>query len=326
MTNRRRAPLRSAPSRLSSAFRVLLIGCCGGALLRGALGTATPAAAANFAILDQTIQTSFEPVSVSALVYDGAHLRQFDADFVPVPNGSGNDRLFRVAAVLPLDQQSGAVENLSVTFFLVSVDGDFAATTIQNWNREAIEQNSKSRAQLEQENEEAKAEIPKQKARNDALERELERSKDRASNVAEVEDIIGMKSALDQLKDSDSSAELELVRLHELIRAGRTAPAQPNLLPIRAELSKQLQEVTIATASSEHIRSSRRQSASTDYFHKLELARQAEGVDIRGLAAQVLELRQRRKELEARLGVTAAQLLGSQEGTTDTTSDTGGEF
>ena len=296
----------------------------------------------DFAIVDETVRTAFEPVSVTALVYDGSRLKQYDAEFSAVPTGNSGEKLYRVAAVLPFNSssasgassgkgQSPAANGLVVCFFLVSVDGDFASTNVQLWPLDRLEANSRTREELEKDFENAKKEIPKQQARNDALEQELERAKERASNLSEVEDIMGLKSTLEQLQNSDSSAanELELGRLRSLVQQSRALPIPPHVISNRLELSKQLQEIALATASAEHVRSNRKQNASASYFHKLDLAREAEGVDIRGMAAQVLDLRQKRKELEARLGVTAAQLAGENQGTVGTpptTDGSGAEF
>ncbi len=268
-----------------------------------------PVSAQNFGILDQVISTTFEPVTVSALVYDGSRLRQYDAELAPVPSDPGGAHLYRVAATVPLDLKEPP--DLRVSFFLVSVDGDFSATPVRVWTGTQIQENTLRVDELERKFADAKKEIPKQQARNDTLERELEQSKERASSTAEVEDILGLQAALDQLKGSDAAAEAELLRLRAIVRAGRAAPESENIQLVRFELSKQLQEVTLATAGTERTRSTKKQSASASYFRKLELARQAEGVDVRALAAQVMQMRQRRTDLEARLGVTAAELAGT---------------
>lgn len=282
------------------------------------MATPEPPSPKEYFIIDETVRTSFEPVSVTALVYDSGRLKQYEAEYYPVTGAGGTDKVFRVATVLPLSGTlaESAPHGIQVCFFLTSIDGDFAATTVESWSKEKLILNAKDRSELQRDFELAKKETPKQQSRNDALEQELERAKDRASNLSEVEDIIGLKSALEQLQKSDSSTanELELNRLKELVQNSKTNPLPLNAINNRLELSKQLQEIALATASSEQQRSSRKQNASANYFRKLELAREAEGVDIRSLAAQVLDLRQRRKELETRLGVTAAQLAGENQG------------
>lgn len=272
-----------------------------------------------YAVLDKRVQISFEPISVTALLYDGSRLRQYDAEFLPTPEGVvGGGKIFRVAAVVPVPppRESSPEDKepfFDVTFFLSSIDGDYAATTVERWTYKQLQENTKSREQLEKEFLDLQKEIPKQRARNDSLEQELERTRDRASQVSDLADIVGLQNALNQLQSSDSTAanEIELQRLRELISRSRELPVSVVTQEKRLELSLQLKEMALATATTEHIRSLRKQSASSNYFRKLELARQAEGVDIRGLATKVLSLRQKRKELESRLGVRAAELLGT---------------
>ena len=126
-----------------------------------------------------------------------------------------------------------------------------------------------------------------------------------ASKIAGVDDLIDLKTELASLKGFDDRKAAELDRLREMVKRGRFSPEPESADQLRMQLSQQLRDAARVTADADRMGMSQRESATANYRRKIELVKQAEGVNAEELAQDVLVLRKRRRELEARLNVDA---------------------
>ena len=147
------------------------------------------------------------------------------------------------------------------------------------------------------------------------MEKQLSQLREQASKIAEVDEIIDLKSELTNVRGFDEQKSAEIERLRTLVAEGRDAADPKNLVSIRATLAENLAGIAKVTALSDRLSGRRREAAAASYRRKINLVRESEGIDPELLAQEALDLRRRRKELEARLskGGAAAEAEANSE-------------
>lgn len=261
----------------------------------------------DFGLIEQTIAVPFKPVSVYALVEQKTgDIRQYHG--IAVPSGAGGmeveaGQTVNVAALIPVPKQAAPDDVFHFTFFLASVSGDFAATEIRSWTWKALRENSLTIDSLEAQTSAIERDIPAQREQNTKLEAKLTQLREQASKIAGVDDLIDLKTELASLKGFDEKKSSELERLKELVKRGRFDPEPEGMDDLRMDLLGQLRNAARLTADADRLGMSQRESAVAAYRRKIDIVKQAEGVDPQELAQRVLELRSHRRELESRLNV-----------------------
>ncbi|MFN8389990.1 MAG: hypothetical protein U0136_06845 [Bdellovibrionota bacterium] len=267
-------------------------------------------------IIEQTIAVPFRPVTVYALVSgaDGS-IQQYHAVAVPMAPGATEvevGQTVTVGAVVPLPNTSAALEgSFSFTFFLVNLNGEFAATEVQSWTYKMLAANNRSISELDQDRAQIEHDIPLQREENNKLEARLTQVREQASKIAGVDDILDLKTELANLKDFDEKKFSDLERLHALYKAGSTVPDPKDVQDLRVKLLNQLRLAAQVTAEADRLGMSRQESALAEYKRKVDLVKSTAGEDPQALAKQILQLRKQRRELEGRLNLGAG---GEQNG------------
>ncbi len=274
----------------------------------------------NVGILEQTIAVPFEPVSLYALQEVGlGEIRQYRAVAAQLstPAEAEQTKSFQLIVGAPVARAKDQDEDgiFHFTFFLTDLNGQFAATEVKGWSWKRLVENTLPGSLLERNGAAYAQEIEMQQTKNVEMEKQLTSMREQASKIAEVDEIIDLKSELTNVRGFDEQKSAEIARLKALVAAGRDEPDPPNLVSIRATLAENLAGIAKVTALADRLSGRRRDAAAASYRRKINMVRETEGIDAELLAQEALDLRRRRKELESRLskGGAAAEAEANSE-------------
>lgn len=274
----------------------------------------------NVGILEQTISVPFEPVSLYALQEIAlGEIRQYRAVAAQLgdPTEAEATKSIQLTVGAPVAKagDAGDASIFHFTFFLTDLNGQFAATEVKGWSWKRLAENTLPGSLLERNGAAYAQEIAMQQTRNSEMEKQLSQLREQASKIAEVDEIIDLKSELTNVRGFDEQKSAEIERLRTLVAEGRDAADPKNLVSIRATLAENLAGIAKVTALSDRLSGRRREAAAASYRRKINLVRESEGIDPELLAQEALDLRRRRKELEARLskGGAAAEAEANSE-------------
>lgn len=266
--------------------------------------SATAAGTQTGNIIEQVVASGFRPDRVLMLRENGlGEVRQHVASYI-LRGGEQREnyeQIFVGARLGPNTAASHAGKML-FTFFLIGNRGDFAATPITGWTMEQIRENNRSVNALLEESSTLEAEFKSKQVELTEVEAKLGELRNRASQIAGVDEIIDVKMKLTQVRGYGADNEVEQRRLRDLVERGR-AYDEPDNSRIRVQqLSQQLAETARVTALAERLNARRREAARESVERKIALVQEMRGVDAEALAREVLRLRSERRELEAQLG------------------------
>ena len=254
----------------------------------------------HFGIIDQAVASSFRPESVFLLVA-GAGVKEFPAVFL-TRGGSGLDQGGEILAASLLPQ----AESLSFSFFLKGHDLSFAATPVRTWSRESIRKNTVSYSELTAEVSTLSRQLKDKQTLVAKVEQELDSLRSKASAVAGVDEIIDLKIELARLRGFGDQKAAERERLRDLVSIGRKRTDPEGVDALRQELSLHLADTARATAMADRLRVRRKEAARATLDKKLAFVKEMSRYNPEELAAEVIRLRNRRRELEARLNLRPA--------------------
>ena len=274
----------------------------------------------NVGILEQTIAVPFEPVSLYALQEISlGQIRQYRAVAAQIssPEEAEQSKSVQLIVGAPIakDAEADDAGVFHFTFFLTDLNGQFAATEVKGWSWKRLAENTLPGALLERNGAAYAQEISMQQTKNVEMEKQLSTMREQASKIAEVDEIIDLKSELSNVRGFDEQKSSEVERLKTLVAEGRDLADPPDLVRIKATLAENLAGVAKVTALADRLSGRRKDAAAASYRRKINLVRESEGIDPELLAQEALDLRRRRKELEARLskgGVPADSTTNSE--------------
>jgi len=201
---------------------------------------------------------------------------------------------------------------VSYTFFLLGSDGTFAATPVKTLSSEVFHKAGQTEAELRTGMEGFSKRLALLRAEYQSADHRLNELRDRASVLANVDEIIELKLRLAKLQNTDQDNSAERERLKTLIELGRQQEDPPEVYELLQELSLHLSETAKATAMADRLNSRRREVARVNLNDRLALIREMKSVDSEALGKEILALRTKRKKLESQ-----ARSLGEQTTETD---------
>ena len=295
--------------RLSS--RLLLVGLFGGLLVGAARREAyAETKEARETILEQLVSSAFVPQSVFVFREgDGLPLKKLAAHFIDQGPVESGDRKFLLGA--PLNVVVGDTGRVHYTFFLKGNDAKFAATPVRDVSKSVLLESVQGPEELKrdiaafEESEKALEQSLKD------LQKELQALRRRASQVAGVDEIIDLKVELTRLKGFGEQTEAEQERLKRLIEFGRKRKETASIDERRSELTVQLQDTAQRTAMASRLTARKRENARLTVEKKIALVQEMSSYNAEQIARDVLELRQRNRELERQLG-TGSESSGGE--------------
>jgi hypothetical protein len=271
----------------------------------------------TFGVVEQTISVPFRPVSVFALLSSpSTHILQYHAVAVPMTPGATEvevGQTVTVGATVPIPKNAPADEAVYFTFFLVNLNGEFAATEVQSWTWGQLSQNNRSIDELNQDRAQIEHDIPLQREENNKLDARLTQLREQASKIAEVDGILDLKTELANLKDFDERKVGDLERLKYLYHEGVSETDPTDDGDIRMNLLAQMRKAAQVTADADRLGMSRKETATNEFHRKLNLIRGVSDIDPQQLAKQILALRKQRRELESRLNMNSTPESTNQE-------------
>ncbi len=266
----------------------------------------------SIGILDQSVVVPFDPVSIYALQelsvgavqqFRAIALQAFESNSKP----QGESRTLIAGAAVPLSPDISPSTIFHYAFFLTDLSGQFAATEVKSTAWKNIIEGQKTVSQLEQEAAGLKDQLMIEELKNSSIEKQLAELREQASKIADVDEIIDLKSELANLQGSDEQKAAETERLRELVKVGRALPEPAGIDSIRANLSLHLEAAARVGASVDRAAATKREDIIAGYKRKLALIRTTDNENPEALAQELLTLRKHRKELESSSGLSSAE-------------------
>lgn len=274
-------------------------------------GSPDAASGTGRSAVDQFVSVPFEPQSVYLLLEKRlGSLEEYPARYLRretfTKSGAAPGELY-IGAQVPYAGASREPEDVRYTFFMRGAEMSFAATPIRTWTQEAFTSNMATTDALREECVRTEHEIAQRRAESAVFEGELKGLRDQASKIAGIDEIIDLKMELARLKGFGDQKAAEKERLKALLAEGRGQQAEdPKIDVLRQELSANLRDTARMTAMADRLKSRRREAARTTVEKKLSLVREMSRYNPETLAQEVLKLRAKRKDLEAKLNIAPA--------------------
>lgn len=267
----------------------------------------------TFAIVDQFISVSFEPVSVVLLLErEKGQVEQYKAIAVELAKSlKGSEqglRTYIVGAAIPLANYADKTINngnlkISIAFFLASKEMEFAATEVKTWTLNELKRNSSSTNVLLRNTSELEKSLVSLKLDATEIEQKLNIVRQRVSQIADLDEIVKLKAQQSVIKEMKSEQDRDIKQLKQLIEDGRTLQDPEKIDQYRQELYADLEEAAKVSAIADRLSQRKRESAAQGFYKKLELVKQMDNANPEQLAHEIMRLREQKKALETRLGI-----------------------
>ena len=269
----------------------------------------------DFGLIDQIVSVGFEPVTLFVLQQTAeGEIRQYRAAALPLP-ASGNipssEHELLLAAPVLITEKNLRDPSFHFTFFMASKDAAFAATVVKKWTLEELRQNSLQPSQMREEIEQLDQRLKILRVEVLNLDEKLADLRSRASQIAPIDEIIDLQMNLEGIDRTKKKKDEEILRIHELVESGRKLQDPENVDTLRQELALHLAEAAKVTALADRLDRRRQDAALQTFMNKVNLVKEMQSANPEALAQEVLRLRKKRRELEARVGV------GSNDATND---------
>jgi hypothetical protein len=251
-------------------------------------------------MVEQLVTVPFKPSGVFAMLEQQVgEVKKIQSEAI-IPAISGKDKAYEIFLGAPISPNVQGSVMLNYTFFLKGADGSFAATPVKQAERSELVENGLSLEELEMEEKRLRNRSASVSEENSRLSDSLQDLRQRASQIAGVEDIVDIKMELARLQGFGEQASAESGRLRALLDYGRKYKDASDINRLRYELTLHLQEAAKKTAVADRLNSRRKQAAKSSLEQKLALVGETRGYDAQALAKELLKLRAQIKELEQR--------------------------
>ena len=260
-----------------------------------------------FAVVDSVVTLDIVPVRALLLQTPQIGVvQQYDGEFSyfsnPEAKETAQHQILTSARVLwnfGVDYKTSQ----RVVFLFYDSKGHFAATPVRNWSYEDAKQHTLTNREIESKIVNLHKDIEIAKSELASLETKLAELREQAATIAGVDKIVDLRVELAKLTAPEEEKEAEFDRLSSLVDAGYALKDPANTDELRAELNSQLVDMAKATVSADRLSRSKGQSAVERVRQKLRLIRDTKDIDADELARQVLDMRNRRREYESRMGL-----------------------
>ncbi len=261
---------------------------------------------ADVGIVDRLVVSEFMPTKSVVLIESAIgqvikYPAQFVVDETHTPEGLSGAKQYLVGARIPLEVVAALPEYFRFVFVVSNDADEYSQSVVGAISKENLKKGSKIEKAYAEMIDNLKNKIAVQKEEMQAFEAKLAPLREKAAQVARIDDIVDLKMALARLQGFSEQNEAETERLKKLVELGKNAPELPDIYQRIQDLSINLQETARVTAMADRLSSSRREAAIAGLQQKLVLVREAKNHDREALAREVLTLRRKRKTLEAQL-------------------------
>lgn len=270
---------------MESSFR---IGICLGFLVGGAA-----AALAEDGFIDQRVRASFPPFS--AFLFSSSNVGSVQSSSAVVFSREGAIGEYIVGAQFARFKEPSSL----LTFFLRGKDASFAATPVRKLTSDEVQLTPKEEFDAEA----LQADQQRQQIERESLSygTQLQDLRSRAMRIAGVDELIQLQTELNRYQTAEDQRQSEEVRLQELLRVGRQVADPADVDPLRQKLSESLRDTAQVTAHADRLKNRKKEAAKEEFQEKLALIKEMGRYSREELAREILMLRAKRKQLEARL-------------------------
>lgn len=260
-------------------------------------------------IVEQIVTTTFKPLTVFVLKETNlGEVKQFHAEavrFTQQKDQQNDAEEIIVGAPVSVQDSALRESTFHFTFFIAGEDSAFAATEIKKWSEEDLKNSSVSLAQLSLGISELDEELKKKRVQSIDSQGKLAELRNKAYEIAQVNDIIKLKLELEHLGREKDRLATEAERLKALIEIGREQEDPQGVDEYRQQLALHLKEAAQVTALADRLNRRKREAALQNFKTKLKLVKEMDATNPQTLAQEILRLRKKRRELENRLGITS---------------------
>lgn len=279
------------------------------------VATADDDEAPRAGILDQVFSVPFEPKQVFLVKeYPGALVRMFGAECLGVRTDSGEQAegsQVLCAAMVALNDADEVSKEYRYSFVVKGRPGEIFGSEVSKVSDKEIVENTRTPEEYALRKTRLEEKIVKEQAAMAQLGLELKILRVKASQVAGVSDIVNVREELSSISSGGERMAQEKRRLESLVSRAQELPDPEDINIRRKALSLDLKEAAKVTAMADRLNRRRKEAAAGSLSDKLAMIKEAESVDIEALGQEVVRLREKRKQLEARFGV-APKTEGSE--------------
>ena len=259
-------------------------------------------------VTEQIISLTFSPSTVFLLQEtDLGTVRQHQAlavEFQTQPQSANETRRILAGTFVPIHSKELRDDSSHFTFFIAGEKSSFAATEIRLWTKEDLKENSLSPEAIQRAVFAIEKKLKKERILTAETRENLTLLRNRAAQIAQVDEIISLKIKAEALQRENESQAIEIARLKNLIDIGRNLEEPEEANEYQKELALHLKEAAQVTAVADRLNRRKREAALQNFTTKVNLVKEMDSVQPEALAQEILRLRKKRRELENRMGIT----------------------
>lgn len=263
--------------------------------------------AAQVGILDHVFSVPFEPKQVILIKeYPKGLVRMFNAECLGVKTENpGKQEASQVLCASKVDLNDADEDSkpFQFSFIVKGRPGEVFGSKISKITDKEIVKNTRTQEEYAVRKTRLEEKIVREQAVMEQLGLELKILRVKASQVAGVSDIVSVRGELSSISSGGERLEQEKRRLETLVKRAQELPDPVDINTRRKALSLDLKEAAKVTAMADRLNRRRKEAATGSLNDKLAMIKEAESVDIEALGQEVVRLREKRKQLEARFGV-----------------------
>jgi hypothetical protein len=257
---------------------------------------------ADVGIIDKLISVPFNPTQVNILLESSSgSIRNYPAQFTlaRIENiAPHKEDRYLIGAAIPKALVSDIGDPFYFVFFISDDNQNLATTPVHFLKKDALKRNSQTTQTILERVHFLESRIEIESGKLTSLEHELIPIRDKASEIANVNDIIDLNSQLTRLKIFGDENVQEIERLNRLLELGREIEEPENVNLLLQEVSQQLRDAAKVTAMADRLSKRQRHAAKSTMEQKLALIRKTQSVNREAVAKDILRLRKQRQELE----------------------------
>jgi len=250
-------------------------------------------------VLEQVVSVPFLPKRAFVLLDLGRNSPlQYPAHLVVREQKQDGELEILAAGRIPAVMRASD-DLVRYSFFLLGADGTFAAIPVREVSKDRLRAATRTETDLLQSMDELGQRLTLLRTEYEGVDHKLNQLRERASVLANVDEIVELKMKLSKLQSSGEDNSSERERLRTLIELGRQLGEPADIYSLLQELSLHLSETAKATALADRLNSRRREVAKASLNDRLALVKEMKNVDAEALGKEILVLRAKRKKLES---------------------------
>lgn len=260
-------------------------------------------------IVSDVAAVTFDPAHIYTVIeYPKGNLKFFRGTFAPQPLDASplrNEQKFVVAGPIFLEAVANQ-DSFNVSFLLFDASQKvFQSTAVRAWSFSDLKRKTPSLPELKKSIAKLESNLLYESVGQNSQSSELFALREKLSEITDIAALVKLRLDIQQRRAILDQKIEEIRRLRQLVLLARDREEKESIVQLRFDLADDLRNVAAATARTERLERRKLHSAETTIRNKLKLVRETQDADVNALAFEALRLRERRRQLEVKLGVPA---------------------